>query len=259
MLSNRRTIRIVLSGSVAAAVLVSAAGGYGAAQAGKDSTATAPPGPSHQPPADPPADPPTADPPAEAPADPPGSDLENMEADVDAAVSVVDEFWRAHWSDLFTRRYSSPQVFGFYDGASGPACGRDAAAENNAFYCSYGDFLAWDQTLMSTGYATGDAFVYYVVAHEWGHAIQARLEPSLSGNAPELQADCLAAAALYGSVADGTLEFEPGDENELARAMSDVGDDTPWTDPADHGTALERLGAFNRGRSGGVKACLPTG
>jgi predicted metalloprotease len=95
------------------------------------------------------------------------------------------------------------------------------------------------------------------VAHEWGHAIQARLDQSLNSQASELQADCLAGAVLYGAVRDGTLTFEEGDVKEIATALTAVSDETPWTSVADHGDPFERTGAFDQGRRGGVPACLP--
>ena len=100
--------------------------------------------------------------------------------------------------------------------------------------------------------------MYLVIAHEWGHAIQARLDNSLVWEGGELQADCLAGAALYGAAADGTLNFEAGDSNEIAMSLSALGDSSPWTDSTTHGDAFERVGAFDLGRTGGVAACLPT-
>ena len=43
-------------------------------------------------------------------------------------------------------------------------------------------------------------WVYLVVAHEWGHAIQYRVPRSLVVRGRELQADCLAATVLPGIV-----------------------------------------------------------
>lgn len=69
---------------------------------------------------------------------------------------------------------------------------------------------------MEKGYANGDTWPYLVIAHEWGHAIQDRLGDSLTEKASELQADCLAGAALFGAAADGELILETGDQKELA-------------------------------------------
>ncbi|WP_433325858.1 neutral zinc metallopeptidase [Spirillospora sp. CA-294931] len=186
-------------------------------------------------------------------------DTAEFREDLRTAQSVVDAYWRANWGRHFTGRYRPPRVVGLYDGndrSSRPRCGDQPLAKNNAVYCPAADYVAWDVSLMRTGYARGDAWVYMVIAHEWGHAIQSRLRRDLVSAAGELQADCLAGAVLYGAAADGTLRFEDGDEQEIVNAFQVIGDRTPWTKPGDHGNATQRLRAFSRGGTGGVGACL---
>ena len=190
-----------------------------------------------------------------------GPTPEEISDDTDVAVQVVNDFWARHWSEFFTGTYQPPRVWGTYSSATGdvPTCGGQPAVPDNAFYCATGeDFLAWDERLMEKGAQYGDAWVYLVVAHEWGHAIQYRLERSLNSAADELQADCFAGAALYGAARDGNLIFEQGDEREIRAGLSALADETPWTSRGDHGDALQRVQAFGDGRSGGPTACLPT-
>lgn len=173
------------------------------------------------------------------------------------AVGVVDRYWQRHFSELSRRAYRSPQVAGPYTGTSGPSCGGQASVPGNAYYCPPGDFLAWDEDLMRAGYdRIGDAWVYLIVAHEWGHAIQARLRTSQVSVAAELQADCLAGAALFGSVRDGELRLEPGDRQEIAQTLAVVADDFPWTDERSHGNAQQRTQAFELGANDGPTACV---
>lgn len=188
--------------------------------------------------------------------DPVGGDI-GWEAETESAVAAVDSFWATHWNDYFTGTYQPPQVFGAYTAGSpdAPGCGGEPALPDNAFYCTDGDFLAWDAQLMADGYGSGDSWVYLVVAHEWGHAVQNRVL-GLSAVAKELQADCLAGATLFGSE---DLEFEAGDTDELAAGLAALADDTPWTDSSDHGDANERISFFDEGGQGGVAACMPTG
>jgi predicted metalloprotease len=184
---------------------------------------------------------------------------DGMDGDIATAVTVVDRFWATHWNEFFMGRYSKPAVFGGYSskGRKAPYCGIKRVDLNNAHYCPAGDYIAWDVDFMRRGYRYGDSWVYQVVAHEWGHAVQRRLIRSLVWNAYELQADCLAGATLYGAAEDGILRFEKGDVDELATAYDRLGDRTPWTNTSDHGTTAQRLSAFNRGAGGGVRACLP--
>ncbi|NVI91344.1 neutral zinc metallopeptidase [Actinomadura sp. BRA 177] len=182
-----------------------------------------------------------------------------FQEDLQTAETATDDFWRRHWTELFTGSYTAPRVVGLYDGrdpSSAPRCGKERLTRDNAAYCPSGDYVAWDAHLMRSGYARGDAWVYLVIAHEWGHAVQARLQRGLVSPAAELQADCLAGAVLYGSADDGTLQFEDGDEQELVDAFKVIGDKAPWTKPGDHGSAVQRLRSFSRGGENGVKACF---
>ncbi|MGV9947001.1 neutral zinc metallopeptidase [Rhodococcus aetherivorans] len=188
----------------------------------------------------------------------PRVDTETMLVDLDHAVTAVDHFWEGHFTEMFGLPYTAPEVVGLYSDAPGtaPICAGQAQPADNAFYCPQGHYVAWGDELIAQGTDIGDAWAYFVVAHEWAHAVVAQLPASLVTDDQELQADCLAAAALYGAVAEGTLILEPGDEQELVEALAALADQTPWTTSTDHGDAFERVEAFNRGRTGGVGACL---
>jgi uncharacterized protein len=189
-----------------------------------------------------------------APADRP---VDARTADENSALGVVNGFWQRHFAELSRARYDPPRVAGGYLGGTGPACGAEPSAAGNAFYCPDGDFLAWDEQLMDAGYRQiGDAWVYLIIAHEWGHAIQARLRQEQVSVAAELQADCLAGATLQGSVEDGQLFLEPGDTEEIASTLSAVADDFPWSDTSSHGDARQRTDAFSAGAQGGLPACV---
>jgi uncharacterized protein len=173
------------------------------------------------------------------------------------AVGAVDGFWRRHFTEFFNRPYTSPQVRGGYTGSNGPSCGTSRAQPLNAYYCPPGDFLAWDENLMSAGYnRVGNAWVYLIIAHEWGHAIQNRVSKRLVSVADELQADCLAGAELSGAVRDGVLQLEPGDSKAIGDTLTVLADDTPWTNRRDHGDAQQRIAAYNKGAQGGVRGCF---
>jgi uncharacterized protein len=188
---------------------------------------------------------------------PVGTAPEQRADDERTAVGVVDRYWQRHFGELSGRRYDPPRVAGPYRGSAGPSCAGQPSVPGNAYYCPAGDFLAWDEDLMRAGYdRIGDAWVYLIVAHEWGHAIQARLRGSQVSVAAELQADCLAGASLLGAVNDGELRLEPGDEEEIAQTLAVVADDFPWTDERSHGNAEERTAAFEAGANGGLQACI---
>ena len=182
-----------------------------------------------------------------------------LDAAVVDARGVLDDYWSRHWPELFTGAYTSPTFLGLYDGhaADVPTCGERVLPADNAVYCVPRDYLAFDRTLMGLRSQIGDSWPYLVVAHEWGHAVQARLARELNSSQVELQADCFAGAALYGAAADGTLVLGPDAATEIATALTAAADETPWTDSRDHGNARERVGAFDAGRVSGPPACLP--
>jgi uncharacterized protein len=181
------------------------------------------------------------------------NDLDGDERD---AADATNAFWRQVFPEDFRQSYTPPQVRGGYVGEDGPSCGGQPSVRFNAFYCPSQDFLAWDENLMAAGYRQiGDAWVYLIIAHEWGHAIQARLRADQVSVAAELQADCFAGATLFGAADRGLLTFERGDIQELRQTLVAVADDFPWTKESDHGDARQRIDAFNQGAQGDPTSC----
>ncbi|GLX93412.1 hypothetical protein [Herbidospora sp. NBRC 101105] len=189
----------------------------------------------------------------------PAAAAEDIQGDIRTAVSVTRAFWASHWYDYFRVRYLPPRVLGGYNGYSPnrPACGGQPLRPYNAGYCAAGHYIAWDVNLMRLGYEYGDGWIYHVIAHEWGHAVQANLPPGLHWGRLELQADCFAGAALQGAADDGDLVWERGDTAEIQRILRLLSGDTPWTRPGDHGSVSQRMWAFRLGVRGGVPACVP--
>lgn len=187
----------------------------------------------------------------------PGPDDRETRADDErSAVRIMGEFWDQWFADQGLR-YVPPTVEGGYVGSDGPSCAGEPSVPGNAYYCPSGNFLAWDEDLMRAGYTQiGDAWVYLVIAHEWGHAIQAQLPDRFVSQAVELQADCLAGASLEGAARAGLVQIEPGDAQEIADTLQAVADDYPWTDESSHGNARQRTAAFQQGVSDGVEGCL---
>ena len=189
-----------------------------------------------------------------------GVTIDELADDIDFAQTVVDGYWKSHWSEFFTGEYVPPVVKGLYDGTDPndtPTCDGEPLEAYNAYYCEDGNYVAWDANLLLEGAdQVGDSWVYLVIAHEWGHAVQARLDPSLVAVGYELQADCLGAAALFGAIADKTLELEEGDERELISSLNLLADEMAWTMSSDHGDPFQRVQWFTLGRNGGVQACV---
>jgi predicted metalloprotease len=203
-----------------------------------------------------------------------GVAADELDADYATALRAVDTWWRTSWNEYFPGRYTAPGLApaarapGLYDAPQEQVyCGDLLLPERNAFHCPIGDFLAFEVDLMLLSQEMGDGFVYLVVAHEWAHSVVSHIDPALVSEAYELQADCLAGAALQGAVDDGLLRLEPGDPQEFTASLAAVASENAWGTvyvDADgrqrtetHGSAQERIESFERGGTGGVRACLP--
>ena len=98
----------------------------------------------------------------------------------------------------------------------------------------------------------------HVLAHEFGHAIQARSpQQERLTVLSELQADCFAGA--WAAHVEEQGQLEAGDLDEATFAVLGARDvpGTPFTDPRAHGTGFERTRAFSSGYGDGPQACAP--
>ncbi|MGC5013723.1 neutral zinc metallopeptidase [Streptosporangium sp. DT93] len=176
-------------------------------------------------------------------------------------VELARESTEAYWSRTFAASgltYRPITDFIAYRGDDGPSCGEERAVPNNAFYCPAGHFIAYDENWMRELYRRmGDGSVYVIIPHEFGHAVQAQLDTAFRLNVErELQADCYAGGTLGALVKGGSLQTEPGDEDELLVNLAAAGDPTDdWLRPDAHGTAEQRQTMFAKGYDRGTSAC----
>jgi uncharacterized protein len=177
----------------------------------------------------------------------------------------IDRFWEAQFQQV-GRVYDPPNGVIAFDEPIVTACGRADPAREAAFYCVIDEKIYYSaefRTLIEN--QIGDFAWVIVVAHEWGHHIQAKLGfdlgvvPDRAGEvAPielEHQADCLAGA--YAIDAELTGWLDPGDIDE-ALTITEISGDPPgtaWDDPRAHGTGDVRVDAFMTGYSAGIAGC----
>lgn len=174
----------------------------------------------------------------------------------------LDAFWQRELPAAFDVPYSAPTRFSYYrpEQGPGPSCGGEQAPPKNAFYCPAGDFIAWDETGLLIPYyvQSGDFAAAFVLAHEFGHAMQARLpQKERPGILNELQADCFAGAWSRDTQDAGFLEAGDLDEATLAVFSARDVPGTDFTDPRAHGSGFERTRAFTDGYEDGVGSCYP--
>jgi predicted metalloprotease len=181
---------------------------------------------------------------------------------VESVLGSLDEYWSQALPETFGVRYRSPSRYVYYrpEEGPGPRCGGERAPAKNAFYCSAGDFIAWDESGLLIPYyvGSGDFAAAFVLAHEFGHAMQARLpEREPLGVLNELQADCFAGAWAAHVAQQGLLEAGDLDEATLAVFTARDVPGTEFTDPRAHGSGFERTRAFADGYESGPRRCYP--
>ena len=183
-------------------------------------------------------------------------------------VADLQDYWTATMPQLYGIAYTripANKIIPYTSTSKVPRCGpgrvtyRDVAS--NAFYCNAGKFVAYDDEnlfpQLNANY--GDFTIALTLAHEWGHAIQDQAGLSGPTIALEQQADCFAGAWVR-HVADGDttrLSLREGNlDSGLAGFLTFR--DPPGSDPtADgaHGSAFDRVGAFQEGYDNGPARC----
>jgi predicted metalloprotease len=188
-------------------------------------------------------------------------------------VSVFQDIEK-FWTEQMPATYGKPFVplkggiFAAYKSRREPIPGCGTArtsysdVEGNAFYCSQGDFIVYDddELMPQLVQQLGQSAVGVVLAHEFGHAIQERngdfAQPTIL---KEQQADCFAgawAAHLSRGESPG-LVFGDKEIKAGLIAMIQVRDpvDGNVKDADAHGTGFDRVGAFEDGFTGGTMRC----
>jgi predicted metalloprotease len=190
---------------------------------------------------------------------PDGTDTpEEFQQDLNAARSIAQDYWQQQFKASGIRFVPIGRLIP-YERAGEVDCGGQALGLNNAAYCSAGDFIAYDVNWAFAAFRQiGDAFIFYLLGHEYAHGIQLRLGIQKQFTIQqELQADCMAGAYIGDSVRDKQLTLQDGDLDELARGLEAVGDDPgqPWFAEGSHGTARQRTSAFDNGFEESLKPC----
>lgn len=192
-----------------------------------------------------------------------GDDSDPINKMVMHAISDLEAYWGEHFPELYQGDFT-PIEGGYYAvyPSSGdlPPCATEAGdIAGNAFYCSTQDVVAWDAEglLPDLSDKFGDFVIPVVMAHEFGHAIQARSNFTARTVTKELQADCFAGAWAKHALDQQIFEVNAA---QLDSALAGVLElrDSPGTsklDPNAHGSGFDRVGAFQDGHDNGPEKC----
>jgi predicted metalloprotease len=191
------------------------------------------------------------------------------------ALADLEQYWATTLPEVFGTEFQ-PLAGGYFSVdpgnvdpsayPDGVGCGADPQeAENNAYYCQApnapnSDAITYDRAFLGELADDFGRFIpALVMAHEFGHAVQARVGSPGSSIATETQADCLAGTWTRW-VADGNAEFsrlrEP-ELDELLRGYLQLRDPVGTSTAAEsaHGSYFDRVSAFQEGFDDGAEAC----
>jgi Putative neutral zinc metallopeptidase len=194
------------------------------------------------------------------------------------ALADLATFWGEQFPAVFNRPFT-PLAGGYYSvdpddirpgtypgGQIG--CGqRPDAVAQNAFYCSAdddhprGDAIQYDRQFLAGLAADHSPFIpALVMAHEFGHAVQARVGyPTTASINVETQADCFAGAwtrwVAQGHAAHSTIR--PAELDDVLRGYLQLRDPvgTGARSQEAHGSYFDRVSAFQEGFDSGATTC----
>lgn len=199
--------------------------------------------------------------------------------DYDPFVGTALDDIQRWWAEIYPEIYGEPYVplaggiYAAYPERTEPipGCGQPETTypevhQFAAFYCADGDFMVYDDgpesILGELAGEFGDSIMGVVLAHEFGHAIQFRsgvLQRDLPTIYGEQQADCFAGAwtaRAYNGEAPN-LQLDDADVRSGLIAMVTVRDPTGLNQFVEggHGSAFDRVGAFQEGFIEGPARC----
>jgi predicted metalloprotease len=196
--------------------------------------------------------------PANAPAEEP--EIETVSGDdmaMQDLVNLIAEDLDAYWTGVFSEEgssYQRPDVHLYDKDSLRTSCG-GISADMGPLYCSLDHTIYLPYYFMEeVRQAIGDFSVATVIAHEWGHAVQAMFGVETQYSiVQELRADCFAGS--YGDYIENDsdlITLEEGDLDEGATLLYEIGDprSVEWFDPRAHGQPDQRSEAYDLGLSG---------
>jgi predicted metalloprotease len=183
------------------------------------------------------------------------------------SVSDIEEFWYSAYHEPLKGSFKPVKYLISWDadGYNGQFCGVGTVGLEKAAFCPRDDSIGWDRgkLLPDLRSSFGEMAVTMVLAREYGHSVQDQAK--LTGSdiptlVSEQQADCFAGMYMRwvaeGSSPRFTLSTGGGLNNLLA-AMLSLRDPVPdyGTGNDEHGSAFERITAFQFGFTDGVSSC----
>jgi predicted metalloprotease len=187
------------------------------------------------------------------------------------AVSDIEQFWDGAYRAPLVGNFQAATALVSWDSkeySTREFCRNDTHDLVNAMYCWEDNDIGWDRgaLLPTLRKKFGDMSIPLVLGHEYGHAVQRRAQlagPATPSLVAEQQADCFAGVYMRW-VAEGKsprFTISTGDGlNDVLATMISLRDPLPYAGQSDpgfdgHGSAFERISAFQSGFTDGAAAC----
>ncbi|RWA22446.1 peptidase [Mycolicibacterium brumae] len=184
------------------------------------------------------------------------------------SVNDLEDYWHENYSPVLPGTFTPVSGLQSYDSEvpGDMVCGNDTYEFANAMYCFESRIIAWDRGVLLPVAQKffGEMAVNGVLAHEYGHALQMManlINRRTSTLVAEQQADCFAGDYLRWVAEGNSTRFQMSTGEGLNYVLAGLlvlRDPllTVFDNPDDgHGTALERISAFQLGFTSGVSAC----
>ncbi|MEU5843891.1 metallopeptidase [Rhodococcus sp. NPDC047139] len=182
------------------------------------------------------------------------------------AIADIEEYWRQEFGSVARGAFRPVDTIISWDPSErrGPRfCGNPTFDFVNAAYCSGGNEIGWDRTVLMPQLIDnfGPMAAVTVLAHEYGHAVQhsaglvAEDDP---GIVFEQQADCFAGAFMRHVAEDRATHFRLDTSDGLNNVLASMvffRDVDPNDPDSIHGSAFERVTAVQIGFTDGAAAC----
>lgn len=197
-----------------------------------------------------------------------GSDIDEIAVQ---SISDIEDYWNTVYSDVFPGEFQpvSTLVSWDADDYEGAFCNEETYGFVNAGFCPVDRSIGWDRGILMPALrrANGDMGMTMVLAHEYGHAIQRQARLNKRGTGvlvSEQQADCFSGAYLRWVAEDNSNRFTLSTADGLNNLLAGIilfrdpllsEDDVISSGGGEHGSAFERISAFQFGFTDGPSAC----
>lgn len=193
---------------------------------------------------------------------------------LDLSMADIQDYWAETMPKIYDgqkyKRIPADKLYPVTPKTTAPGCSSKGGkstyedVKDNAFYCSLGGFVAWDdEKLLPELYTEfGEYAIAMVFAHEWGHAIQDQIGimDKYKSILIENQADCFAGAWTAHTLDKKNDKGFRASAADLQSAVAGMLKfrDTPGSDVKGeraHGSGFDRVNGFSEGFEQGAARC----